>query len=1063
MGSPKPREHPQPLPPSNPMPSPSLTGSPKPLGSPQSPFPQPHGLPAPLSAPPPPPLPSRLSVADSNFVLGNAQVPSAFPVVYCSDGFCDLTGFSRAEVMQRCCACSFLYGPDTSELLRQQLRRALDEHQAFKGELVLYRKSGVPFWCLVDVVPIKNEKDEVALFLVSHKDITSTKSRSGADSAKDAGEGMARGKTGPAGAPRGHHPSRLSRQAGAGGSAVPEGRASTPAGAGAGRCCITSRGTCRSREKASTSSERASSGTSPRCPSTRWPPSASPPSSCCTTGPSRRAGTGSSCSPPSTWPSPSPTASALALAVRRGCRPPAAPPAPATCAWKSSSCWVKPPHLPTHPVPARGWQRSGGLGALMAAPLRPRHHPQFPHHLRQQVGAGGAGAPCRRSPLPGRLVPARPRGRAAFRPARRLPGQLRGGPSAEDGAAAAAAAAAAQPGPVLAVQRRGAGAPHGGLRPPGPLGRLRLVLPGAARGGRQPHRPARDRLAAGAGAAAGDPLLPGQEKLQHRGGRERHGAGGQLQRELGAAGGPLAAQRLHHLPLLRPEQPDQRGLRQRLRQHRHREDFLHLHHAGRGANARGSLRQRDGHHPAAVRPPVPVPQPHPRPARLHPHPPHPPAPQAPHPRVFPEHLGGQQRHRHGRAPAEPARGAAGRHRPAPAQGAAAAAPLWGGQPGLPAHPLPGGAPRFLHPRRAPHPTGRRAPGALLPPLRLHGGAAGRHRPRHPREGGPDRLRPGGVPAGPGGRAGADVLRPAELGAAGVGRGSGPRPRIRPRLPPAAPPRAQLRPGGCPRGWSTASRGRAAPPTSPSSTSTSTPPWGQVKWGGGPDAGTGGSAPLGAPRRHSPLPPAGDGGLLAIPPGPSEPSSADTIEKLRQAVRGGPGGAVGGLWGGVQGSADPHHPQVAELSGQVLQLREGLRVLREAVQLLLLLPPPLRPDAPVMAAALQPLRVETGGPGLCLHQPPPDCTHSQPWGWGPPTAQSAPWLCPNPFWGSPGGQEGQLQGSPPSRPPVPASSGGHGVPMPEPTVPWDVPSLELALMGGSQRQGPALSQEEGTGM
>ncbi|KAK4807260.1 hypothetical protein QYF61_006321 [Mycteria americana] len=124
---------------------------------------------------------------DSNFVLGNAQVPSAFPVVYCSDGFCDLTGFSRAEVMQRCCACSFLYGPDTSELLRQQLRRALDEHQAFKGELILYRKSGVPFWCLLDVVPIKNEKDEVALFLVSHKDITSTKTRSGADSTKDAG------------------------------------------------------------------------------------------------------------------------------------------------------------------------------------------------------------------------------------------------------------------------------------------------------------------------------------------------------------------------------------------------------------------------------------------------------------------------------------------------------------------------------------------------------------------------------------------------------------------------------------------------------------------------------------------------------------------------------------------------------------------------------------------------------------------------------------------------------------------------------------------------------------
>lgn len=88
----------------------------------------------------------RCSVADSNFVLGNAQVAGLFPVVYCSDGFCDLTGFSRAEVMQRGCACSFLYGPDTSELVRQQIRKALDEHKEFKAELILYRKSGKAPW-----------------------------------------------------------------------------------------------------------------------------------------------------------------------------------------------------------------------------------------------------------------------------------------------------------------------------------------------------------------------------------------------------------------------------------------------------------------------------------------------------------------------------------------------------------------------------------------------------------------------------------------------------------------------------------------------------------------------------------------------------------------------------------------------------------------------------------------------------------------------------------------------------------------------------------------------------
>lgn len=37
--------------------------------------------------------------------------------------------------------------------------------------------AGISFWCLLDIVPIKNEKSEVVLFLASHKDVTSTKNR----------------------------------------------------------------------------------------------------------------------------------------------------------------------------------------------------------------------------------------------------------------------------------------------------------------------------------------------------------------------------------------------------------------------------------------------------------------------------------------------------------------------------------------------------------------------------------------------------------------------------------------------------------------------------------------------------------------------------------------------------------------------------------------------------------------------------------------------------------------------------------------------------------------------
>ncbi|KAB0397692.1 hypothetical protein E2I00_019141, partial [Balaenoptera physalus] len=108
----------------------------------------------------------------SNFLLANTQGPRGFPIVYCSDGFCELTGYGRTEVMQKTCNCRFLYGPETSEPALQRLHKALEGHQEHRAEICFYRKDGSAFWCLLDMMPIKNEMGEVVLFLFSFKDIT---------------------------------------------------------------------------------------------------------------------------------------------------------------------------------------------------------------------------------------------------------------------------------------------------------------------------------------------------------------------------------------------------------------------------------------------------------------------------------------------------------------------------------------------------------------------------------------------------------------------------------------------------------------------------------------------------------------------------------------------------------------------------------------------------------------------------------------------------------------------------------------------------------------------------
>ncbi|XP_020905655.1 potassium voltage-gated channel subfamily H member 5 isoform X2 [Exaiptasia diaphana] len=109
-----------------------------------------------------------------NFVLGNAQILDN-PIVYSSDGFCKLSGFSRTEVMKKGADCSFMYGDQTDKEAIERIHQALIKKHALQLEIVLYKKDGVPMWILLHIGPIVNEKGEVVLFLFTVKDITEFK------------------------------------------------------------------------------------------------------------------------------------------------------------------------------------------------------------------------------------------------------------------------------------------------------------------------------------------------------------------------------------------------------------------------------------------------------------------------------------------------------------------------------------------------------------------------------------------------------------------------------------------------------------------------------------------------------------------------------------------------------------------------------------------------------------------------------------------------------------------------------------------------------------------------
>eukprot|EP00079_Xenopus_tropicalis_P018924 XP_012808086.1 PREDICTED: potassium voltage-gated channel subfamily H member 6-like [Xenopus tropicalis] len=75
------------------------------------------------------------------FLIANAQMDNC-AIIYCNDGFCDMFGYSRVEVMQRPCTCDFLTGPETTSNSITQLTEALLGSEERKLEILYYRKEG---------------------------------------------------------------------------------------------------------------------------------------------------------------------------------------------------------------------------------------------------------------------------------------------------------------------------------------------------------------------------------------------------------------------------------------------------------------------------------------------------------------------------------------------------------------------------------------------------------------------------------------------------------------------------------------------------------------------------------------------------------------------------------------------------------------------------------------------------------------------------------------------------------------------------------------------------------
>nr|XP_019588604.1 PREDICTED: potassium voltage-gated channel subfamily H member 6 isoform X2 [Rhinolophus sinicus] len=115
------------------------------------------------------------------FLIANAQMENC-AIIYCNDGFCELFGYSRVEVMQQPCTCDFLTGPNTPRSAMSRLAQALLGAEECKVDILYYRKDASSFRCLVDVVPVKNEDGAVIMFILNFEDLAQLLAKRGSRS-----------------------------------------------------------------------------------------------------------------------------------------------------------------------------------------------------------------------------------------------------------------------------------------------------------------------------------------------------------------------------------------------------------------------------------------------------------------------------------------------------------------------------------------------------------------------------------------------------------------------------------------------------------------------------------------------------------------------------------------------------------------------------------------------------------------------------------------------------------------------------------------------------------------
>lgn len=107
-------------------------------------------------------LVKALQTAKQNFVISDPSIADN-PIVFASQGFLTLTGYSMEEVLGR--NCRFLQGPSTDAQAVEKIRDGIYKGEDTTVVLLNYRKDGSTFWNQVFIAALRDGKGNIINYL----------------------------------------------------------------------------------------------------------------------------------------------------------------------------------------------------------------------------------------------------------------------------------------------------------------------------------------------------------------------------------------------------------------------------------------------------------------------------------------------------------------------------------------------------------------------------------------------------------------------------------------------------------------------------------------------------------------------------------------------------------------------------------------------------------------------------------------------------------------------------------------------------------------------------------